>query len=190
MAPTNSGSLIAGGARGMGAEHRHPVASQQPTADEIAVGRIAALLRDIVRSGRSHTHRPQDNGYVAQLAKDVLSRVGDRRHIKCLELTAALIADIGARGELEDAEAVGYMLIAVARHAHHSAHPDYTKPVRSMRELRLAEEQAEAEQELAETRFDYEPTQTNRLALLRATATHMRAEQEMLDGVRSSLVAV
>jgi phosphoglycolate phosphatase-like HAD superfamily hydrolase len=155
----------------------------------VMVGRYNRLLKDMVRGGRSRATVRQSNPYVQQLAKDVLSREGEpAKQVKCLEQTAALIEDIARRGSLEDAEQVGWAMVAIARQAYRESHPEYARQKRSIRELRLLDEQAEAAEDLAETAFDYTASDANRLALLSASSRAIKAQEELNDAVREGLV--
>jgi len=144
----------------------------------------AKLAKDLVRAGRSRTTIPQQNPYVAQLAKDLLSREGAPR--RAFDQVASLIADLAQRGQLEDAESVGLMYVAIARFEYQKAHG--AAPSMSRAQAHMAEEEAEASVELAETAFAHEPTVGNYLRYLTASAAHIRARVQLDDVIRQELV--
>lgn len=150
------------------------------------VARHAALTKDLVRAGRSRARRPQQNPYVAQLAKDLLSREGAPR--RAFDQVASLIADLAHRGRLEDAESIGLMYVAIARFEHQKEHG--AGPALTRAEAHLAEEEAEGAVELAETAFAHEPTVGNYLAYLIRSAAHVRARLQLDDVIRRELVTL
>ena len=147
-----------------------------------AVARHAERLKECFRWARSRATRKQENEYTRQLAKDVLS--SDRR--KSIEHVCALVVDIAQRGSLEDAEAIGQSLIAIARSEHAAAHPGKDVEL-SRAEAHIAEEQAEGDVEICETRMALEPSTTNLIAFLAASARHARARRELDAAVRRDL---
>lgn len=147
----------------------------------------AALIKDQIRRGRAHTTQPQTDPHVTQLAKDVLSRNDDPRR-RGIEQVLELTIDLARRGALEDAEGVGCLLIAIARHEYHTAHPERSGMSVSVREAHLAEEKAEGLCDEAEAAFAHEPTQSNYMRYLTASAAHVRARLLLDDSVRAEIL--
>ncbi len=146
----------------------------------------ARLTKDLVRAGRSRTRVPQQNPYIAQLAKDVLSRAGTT--CRPFEQVAGLIADLAQRGALEDAEAIGFAFVAIARFEHQKAHGT-RGPELSRADAHRLEEEAEGAVELAETAFAHEPSVGNYIRYLGLSAAHIRARQQLDTVIQRELVA-
>lgn len=148
------------------------------------VRRHAATLKDALRRSRSLAKKKQTDPYVTQLAKDALSR----ERSKCVFQVTALVVDLAMRGSLEDAEAIGLHLSAIARAEHAAAHPDGQPVELSIQEAHLAEERAEGAVEEAETGMAHNPgSLSHELAYLSAAAVHQRARRELDAAVRRSV---
>lgn len=132
-----------------------------------AVQRHAASFRDTLRWAWSRATRRQHNGYVSQLARNAFGK-----RVKCIEQTVAIVVDIAQRGTLEDAEAIGNHLVAIARAEHPS-----TDPQLSLVEAKIAESMAQGECDAAEDRMMSEPSITNLLAYRAAGSRHAEARR-------------
>lgn len=152
---------------------------QPTTSIAAAVGRHAATLKDILRRAFSRTAAPQ-SAYIRNVKKAVLSSI----RCRAVELVVALVIDLARRGSLEEAEAVGAHLTAIARAEYAAAHPEAVQVQLSRAEAQIAEEHAEGLVEEAETRLSLFPTLSNRLAYLAASAEHTRARQQLDAAVR------
>jgi hypothetical protein len=144
-------------------------------------------LKDQLRRGLSRTKRQRDNDYVTNVAKSVLSRESGEGSA-CVEQFLALAIDIARRDNLEDAEQLGYTIVAIVRAEHASAFPDRVRTVLSVPEAHLVEEHTEGIAEEAETKMMHWPTLSNRLNYLSARANHLRAIQELDAAVRAEVV--
>lgn len=150
------------------------------------VARHARLVKEQLRSARSRTTRPQTDPYVRHLAKEILSRETEPRR-RGVEQTCALVGDLAGRGELEDAEAVGYLLIAVAQQEYRATHPETLAPL-DVATAHIAEQRAEGIVNDAETEMSHHPTVANYLRYLTARAGHVRAVERLDESVRAELV--
>jgi hypothetical protein len=151
------------------------------------VANHAQLMKETLRSSRSRAQVPQSNPYVAQLAKDLLSResAATRRGV---EQVAALVSDLAHRGTLGDAQAVGYMYLAIAEYEYERTHPGETAAMLSEAEAHIAEERAEGQVEEAETVMARFPTTANRLDYLSKCAEHLRTIHQLNRAVRANVV--
>jgi hypothetical protein len=150
------------------------------------VARHSELTKDLVRAGRSRTRVTQQNPYVSQLAKDLLSRQGAPR--PAFDQVAWLVADLAQRGELEDAEAIGHLYIAIARFEYERTHG--RAPLLNIGEVHLAEEQAEAAVEIAEIEMRNNPGSISHyLNYLRCAAAHERRRSQLNELARREVVA-
>lgn len=148
------------------------------------VARHAETVKSAFRRSRSLTTAKQADPYVTQLAKDALSR--DRS--KCVLHVTALVVDLAQRGSLEDAEAIGLHLQAIARAEYAATHPDGRVVELSIQEAHLAEERAEGIAEEAETGMAHNPgSLSHQLAYLSAAAVHQRARRDLDAAVRRSV---
>lgn len=154
------------------------------TASTPAVVRHAASIKDALRRAFSLTRVPQSK-YIDRLKKSVLSSV----RCKAVEIVCALVVDLARRGSVEDAEAIGLHLSAIARAEHAAAHPEASQVQLSRAEAQIAEEHAEGLVEECETRLSLYPTLSNRLAYLAASAEHTRARQQLDAAVRREVAA-
>lgn len=152
---------------------------------QASVSRHAKSVKEALRRGRTFADRRQDDERARNIAKKVLS--SDRS--KAVEYVVTLVVDIAHRGSLEDAEAIGQHLIAIARSEHAAAHPDGTRVQLSRAEAMLAEEAAEGDVEQAETALALEPTLGNMLRYLGASARHSRARRDLDEAVRREVAA-
>jgi hypothetical protein len=146
----------------------------------------AAVVKDALRQGRSHATIPQSDLYVVHLAKDILSRDSVTSR-KSVEQVIALVIDLAQRATLEDAEAIGYTLVAIARDEFAKAHPNVCHLV-SVGAAQMIEEQCEGRVDEAEALMAYEPTVSNYLNYLAASAAHLRARTQLDDAVRGEVV--
>lgn len=148
------------------------------------VARHAETVKSAFRRSRSLATEKQVDPYVTQLAKDALSR--DRS--KCVLQVTALVVDLAQRGSLEDAEAIGLHLCAIARSEHAARHPDGRIVQLSIQEAHLAEERAEGIVEEAETGMAHNADSlSHQLAYLSAAALHTRARRDLDAAVRRSV---
>lgn len=145
-----------------------------------AVARHAERVKQTLRFARSRATATQTDPYTRQLAKDTLSR--DRS--RCIEQCVALVVDVAQRGSLEDAEAIGLELLAIARAEWGAAHPEERDVQLSVEEAHMLEEHAEGLVEEMETAMAHTPTLTNRLKYLATAAAHTRARRELDAAVR------
>lgn len=150
-----------------------------------AVERHTKRLRELFKWGgaRANERKPQHDDYVIQLRKDVLSR--DRS--KAIEHVVSLVVDIAQRGSIDDAEAIGQALIAIARSEHAAANREERRVMLSRAEALLAEEAAEAAVEQAETSLALFPTLGNHLKYLALSAEHSRARRNLDDVVQRDI---
>jgi hypothetical protein len=154
------------------------------TGEVRAVARHAATVKDAFRRSRSLTTEKQTNPYVAQLAKDALTR--DRS--KCIEQVTALLVDLAVRGTLEDSEAIGQHLTAIARAEYASAHPEAAHAELSIAEAHQLEERAEGAADEAECAMAHHAgSMSHQLAYLAASAVHTRARRELDEAVRRTV---
>lgn len=148
------------------------------------VARHAETVKSAFRRSRSLAKAKQEDPYVTQLAKDALSR--DRS--KCVLQVTALVVDLAQRGSLEDAEAIGLHLCAIARAEYASAHPEGVTVELSISEAQLAEERAEGAVEEAEMSMAQNPgSLKHQLDYLSAAAVHQRARRDLDAAVRRSV---
>lgn len=147
------------------------------------VVRHAETLKSALRRAFGLTRIPQSK-YISSLKKSVLSSV----RCKAVEIVCALVVDLARRGSVEDAEAIGLHLAAIARAEHAAVHGAGVQL--SLAEAHQLEEQAEGLCEEAETAMAHHPgSLSHRLAYLAAAAGHERARKVLNDAVRREVAA-
>lgn len=147
------------------------------TAFPAAVARHASTLKDLFRRAFSRTTVPQSD-YIRRLKKSVLSSI----RCRAVEIVTALVIDLAHRGSLEEAEAIGLHLAAIARAEHPGSDPELT-----LAEAKIAEATLEGDCNAAEDRMLLDPTLTNRLAYLAAAAKHAEARRVLDRAVRAAI---
>lgn len=153
-----------------------------------SVARHAASLKAALRrafsliDGRGKAV-PQSK-YISRLKKAVLSSL----RCKAVEIVCALVVDLARRGSVEEAEAIGHHLVAIARAEHAAA---YGAGVQlSVSEAQLLEEEAEGVVERAEMAMAQNPNSlSHKLAYLAAAAAHQRARKLLDEAVRREVAA-
>ena len=139
------------------------------------VGRHTASFKDLLRAVRSRTTARQQIEYARAAAKSVLSSI----RCKAVEIVIALVVDLAHRSEhVEDAEAPGLALAAIARAEWAATHPTTAQRLMSWEEASLLEELAQGEMENAEKALDLYPNSlTHRLRLREASAKYGAAKR-------------
>lgn len=146
-----------------------------------AVSRHAASLKQTIRGARSRATVKQADEYTRNVAKAVLSS----ERTRAVEQVVALVVDVAQRGSLEDAEAIGLHLAAIARAEHAAARPMEIRGVLSVPEAHALEEHAEGAVEEAETAMAHHPgSASHYLNYLTAAAAHTRARRQLDEAVR------
>lgn len=166
-------AFAVGGARGIGRDSRVSFQSTEGSRIAALVSRCAARFRDAIRYARSCTTRTQDNERARAVAKRTLPA---KPLNASLEHTTLLLVDCAARGAAVQAEAA----LEELRVAIRATRGDV--PLPTFREAHLAEEQAEAAREYAETALAHENTPENRDRFIRASAEYDVAA-DTLDAV-------
>lgn len=157
----------------------------ESTTRQSLVSRYASSLKDAIRYARSWTTRPQTTEYTRNLAKKVLSSESS----ECVEQVCTLIMDAAQRGTLEEAEAIGLTFAAIARAEWHRTHPAVDAAPLTIAEAHLLAERAEGECDEAEARMAHDPSVTNCLGYLAASARLSRAQHVLDEAVRMQVAA-
>lgn len=147
------------------------------------VSRHSARLKEALRRARSLAARRQESEYARNVAKAVLSS----EKSKAVEQVVTLVVDIAQRGTLEDAEAIGRALVAIARVEWAGAHPGVTGTQMSRAEAHLLEQEAQGKRETAEARMSEFPGLGNFLAFLAADAEYERAARLLRQAVQAEV---
>lgn len=145
------------------------------------VSRYAGRIKDVLRYARGTADRKQTDEYARNVAKKCLS--SDRS--KAIEYCVALVVDAAQRGTLEEAEAIGLELVAIARAEHAATHPAEPVARLSLAEAHLQAERAEGECDEAEAQMAHDPSVTNCLRYLAASARLTRAQRGLDDAARA-----
>ena len=155
------------------------------TIPHLAVERHASRLKDVIRYVRSRCTLKQVGDVARNVAKAVLSS----RRSRAIEQVVTLVIDVAQRGTLEEAEAIGLELVAIARTEYAAAHPSERPAQLSIDEASIAEQAAQGERECAEKAMDLFPTTTNRLRFLAASRRYEAAAKVLDDAVRRELAS-
>lgn len=124
---------------------------------------------------------------VGDVARNVAKAVLSSRRSRAIEQVVTLVIDVAQRGSLEEAEAIGLELVAIARAEYAAAHPSERLAQLSIDEASIGEQLAQGERECAETAMNLHPTPTNRIRYLAASAKHSTAVKALDDAVRRDL---
>lgn len=157
------------------------MSTKNSTNPRAVVARHAKRVTETVQWARSRTTRKQTDEHARSVAKKCLSS----NRSKAIEYVVTLVVDAAQRGSLEDSEAIGLHLVAIARAEHAAANPETLTAQLSVKEAQMLEEAAEGDVEQAEMAMaQNEDSLSHQLRYLAAAAAHTRTRRQLDAAVR------